>query len=52
MTTIVYGISIEETAKMGKARIMVGAREIVERSPVMVEVFADVLKDECRDLYI
>ncbi len=52
LTTIVYGISIEETAKMGKARIMVGAREIVERSPVMVEVFGDVLKDECRHLYI
>ena len=52
LTTIAYGISIEETAKMGKARIRVGAKEIVERSPVMVEVIGDVLKDECRALYL
>ncbi len=52
LTTIVYGISIEETAKMGKARILVGSKEIVERSPVMVEVIGDVLKEECRELYV
>ena len=52
LTTIVYGVSIEETARLGKARIMVSAREIVERSPVMVEVVGGVLKEECLALYI
>jgi tRNA(adenine34) deaminase len=52
LTTIVYGISIAETAKMGKARILVSSKEIVERSPVMVEVIGEVLRNECRELYI
>ena len=51
LTTIVYGVSIEETAKMGKSRIHVSAKEIIEQSPVMVEVIGDVLRDECRSLY-
>jgi len=51
LTTIVYGISIEETAGMGKSRIRVGAREIVEKSPVMIEVIGDVLREACRSLY-
>ncbi len=51
LTTIIYGISIQETAQMGKARIQVSAQEIVERSPVMVEVIGGVLKEECRELY-
>lgn len=52
LTTIVYGVSIEETASLGKARIRVGARQIVENSPVMIEVIGDVLKEECRALYL
>jgi tRNA(Arg) A34 adenosine deaminase TadA len=52
LTTIVYGVSIEETAKMGKSRIRVSAKEIIERSPVMIEVVGDVLRDECRSLYV
>ena len=52
LTTIVYGVSIEETAKMGKSRIRVSAQEIVERSPVMIEVIGEVLKEECRALYV
>ncbi len=51
LTTIVYGISIEETAAMGKSRIRVSAKEIIERSPVIVEVIGGVLREECRRLY-
>ncbi len=51
LTSIVYGVSIEETAQMGKSRIRVSAKEIVGRSPVMIEVIGDVLKEECRALY-
>jgi tRNA(Arg) A34 adenosine deaminase TadA len=51
LTTIVYGISIEETVRMGKSRIRVSAKEIVEKSPVMIEVMGDVLREECRSLY-
>ena len=52
LTTIVYGVSIEETAKLGKSRIRVSAKEIIEKSPVMIEVIGDVLRDECRSLYV
>lgn len=51
LTTIVYGISIQETAELGKSRILVSAKEVVERSPVMLEVLGGVLGDECRSLY-
>lgn len=51
LTTIVYGISIEETARLGKSRIRVSSEKIVERSPVMLEVIGDILKDECKLLY-
>jgi len=52
VTTIVYGASIEMTALLGRSRIRVGAREIAERSPALVEVIGDVLKDECLALYM
>jgi tRNA(Arg) A34 adenosine deaminase TadA len=52
LTSIVYGVSIEETAQLGKSRIRVSAQEIVEKSPVMVEVIGGVLRDECRSLYV
>jgi tRNA(Arg) A34 adenosine deaminase TadA len=51
VSTIVYGASIEETAKMGKARIGVSAKEIVEKSPVQIEIIPGVLRDECLALY-
>jgi tRNA(Arg) A34 adenosine deaminase TadA len=51
LTTLIYGISIEETASLGKARIRVSARQIVENSPVKIEVIGDVLKEDCRALY-
>jgi tRNA(Arg) A34 adenosine deaminase TadA len=52
LTTIVYGISIQETAQLGKLRILVSAQEIAARSPVMLEVIGGVLRDECRLLYV
>jgi tRNA(Arg) A34 adenosine deaminase TadA len=51
VTSIIYGVSIEETAQMGKARILIGARQVVEKSPVMVEVIGDVMGEACRALY-
>ncbi|MBW2412726.1 MAG: hypothetical protein JRF72_23255 [Deltaproteobacteria bacterium] len=51
LTTIVYGISIEESAGLGKSRIQVSSSEIAENSPVMLEVIGDVLKEECKSLY-
>jgi tRNA(Arg) A34 adenosine deaminase TadA len=51
LTTLVYGVSIDETARMGKARIRVSAQEIVDRSPAMLEVIGGVLAGECRVLY-
>lgn len=51
LSGIVYGISIEETAKMGRSRIRVSSNGIVASSPVMVEVIGDVLIDKCRELY-
>jgi tRNA(Arg) A34 adenosine deaminase TadA len=52
LTTIVYGASIEDTAKYGRSRIRIGTNEIVTKSPVMIEVVANVLKKECEALYV
>jgi tRNA(Arg) A34 adenosine deaminase TadA len=52
LTTIVYGISIQETAKLGKSRILVSAEEIIERSPVLLEVIGGIRSDACKLLYI
>jgi tRNA(adenine34) deaminase len=51
LTSIVYGVSIEETARMGKSRIRVSAKEIIAKSPVMIEVIGGVLNEQCRSLY-
>lgn len=51
LTTIVYGISIEETAQMGKVRIRVNAQHIVDNAPCHIEIIGDVLHDECKMLY-
>jgi tRNA(adenine34) deaminase len=51
LTTIVFGASIVDTAKMGKSRILVGAADIAERSPVTLEVIGGVLKSRCEALY-
>jgi tRNA(Arg) A34 adenosine deaminase TadA len=71
VTTIVYGISIEDTIRPGRTRIQVSGssvniqrhqnmsgylrrslRELVEKSPVLVEIIGDVLKEECLQLYV
>lgn len=51
VTTVVYGASITETAGLGRSRILVGCQEMVDRSPVSVEVIGGVLGDECASLY-
>jgi len=52
VTTIVYGISIEESARLGKSRIHVSSKELIDKSPVMIEVIGDVLKDKCKAFYV
>ena len=51
VTSIVYGASIEQTARLGKARIRVGAEEIVSRGGAIVEVIGGVRGAECLALY-
>ncbi len=48
---VFYGASIERTAALGKARILVPAREIAARSPVRLEVVGGILEEECLALY-
>lgn len=48
---VVFGASIEETAALGKARIRIPAQEVIDRSPVRVEVVGGVLGEECLALY-
>jgi tRNA(Arg) A34 adenosine deaminase TadA len=52
LTTIVYGVSIQETAQSGEARAQVNAKGLVEKSPVGIEVIQGVLKEACQQLYI
>lgn len=51
LTTIVFGASIADTARLGKSRILVGAADIAARSPVTLEVIGGVLKSRCEALY-
>ena len=51
LTSIVYGASIADTARMGRSRILVGAAEIAERAPTALEVIGGVLKERCEALY-
>jgi hypothetical protein len=44
-------MSIEETARLGKARIRVSAIDLVEKAQVMIEIIGGVLHEECRVLY-
>jgi tRNA(adenine34) deaminase len=50
-TTIIFGSSIADTAAMGRSRITVGAAEIAERSPHVLEVIGGLLREECDRLY-
>ena len=51
VSTIVFGASIEQTSARGKARILVPARKVVDRSPVAIEIVQGVLEQECMSLY-
>jgi tRNA(Arg) A34 adenosine deaminase TadA len=51
LTSIVFGASIEETVRLGRSRIRVGAEEIVRRGPAIVEVIGGVRQAECLALY-
>jgi tRNA(adenine34) deaminase len=51
LTAIVYGVSIQETAQLGKSRILVSSEEIARKSPGMLEVIGGILADECKSLY-
>jgi len=51
LSAMVYGASIESTARLGKARIRVSAREVADRSPIRIEVIPRVLEEECLQLY-
>jgi tRNA(Arg) A34 adenosine deaminase TadA len=51
LTTIVYGISIAETAQLGRTRIHVSSKEIITNSPTVIEIVENILHDECRQLY-
>jgi hypothetical protein len=44
-------VSIPETANLGRSRINVDSREIVEKSTVMIEIIGDMLRDACKALY-
>jgi tRNA(adenine34) deaminase len=50
VSAMVYGVSIKETAALGKSRILVTAEEIVNASPVQMEVIGGVLHEECSNL--
>ncbi len=52
VTTIMFGSSIADTAAMGRTRILVGAAEIAERSPRVIEVIGGVLREQCDRLYL
>jgi tRNA(Arg) A34 adenosine deaminase TadA len=51
LTAIVFGASIEETAGLGRSRIRINSREVIDRSPVTIEVIGGILREECRALY-
>jgi tRNA(adenine34) deaminase len=52
VTTIVYGVSVEEIAQWGHSRIQISASEIIARSPCSIEVIGNILHDECQMLYV
>ncbi|UJX39557.1 nucleoside deaminase [Desulfovibrio sp. JY] len=51
VTSIVYGASIADTVAIGRTRIEVDTRTIVDNAPATIEVIGGVLKDDCLDLY-
>jgi tRNA(Arg) A34 adenosine deaminase TadA len=52
ISALAYGASIKETAALGKSRIQVTAEEIVNSSPVQMEVIPGILREDCLVLYL
>jgi tRNA(Arg) A34 adenosine deaminase TadA len=52
LTSIVYSVSIQETAKLGKSRITISSKEVIRQSPVMIEIIDGILNDACKTLYM
>lgn len=53
VTTIVYGMSLKEIAQPDRSGIIdISSKELVSKSPVMIEVIGNVLKNECKALYM
>jgi guanine deaminase len=51
LTTIVFGASIEETSKLRRTQISISSREIVDKSPVMIEIIDGEMREQCLKLY-
>jgi len=51
VTTVVFGASIEQTARLGKARIRVSCEDLVGHAPGWTEVIGGVLEQECLSIY-
>ena len=51
ISRIVFGVSIEDTVKLGRNRISVGCKELIEKSPLNIEVIGGILRDRCIELY-
>ena len=51
VTTIVFGASIEETSKLGRTRINISSRDIVDKSPTMIEIIGGEKVEQCLKLY-
>ena len=52
VTTIVYGVSVEEIAQWGHTRIQISASETIAKFPCSIEVIGNILHDECQTLYL
>jgi tRNA(adenine34) deaminase len=52
VTTIVYGVSIQETAAMGRTRIEISAKDIIAKSPCSIEIIGNILHEECKQFYV
>jgi tRNA(Arg) A34 adenosine deaminase TadA len=52
LTTIVYGVSIEEMAALGKGNLQVSTRQVIEGSSCAIEVIGGIMKDECKALLV
>ncbi len=51
LTSIVFGVALEEALSPEPAVIREGAQAVIERSKVMIEMIGGVLADRCRSLY-